>query len=422
MGRPTRGGRRAAVLLGAALLVAPALAACGAATDDGIVVNLYNPPEENLSKVVETCNQRAGGRYRIALTTLPRGADGQREQMVRRLAAGDTDMDVLNLDITWTPEFAEAGWIREWTGRHKEEAERDVLPGPLASTRWRGRTYAAAKNSNVQLLWYRSDLVEEPPTTWQEVIRTAQELQQRGKPGTVLLTGAQYEGLVVNYSNMVGALDGHILSEDGSRAVLDDGAVRALETLRDLARSGVTSPSLTNQREDDVRLGFQSGNAAFQVNWPFVHPATRAGNPQVFRNMKWAPLPGVEPGKPGKATIGGANYTVSSYSRHPDEAFDAVLCLRDAANQKFQAVKDGLPPTLASVYDEPEMAEAYPMRDVIREQLRNPALRPMTPAYQNVSTVLSTVLSPPSAIDPKATADRLRKELQDAIESKGVLP
>lgn len=409
-------------MLGVAALVAPALAACGAATDDGIVINLYNAPEQNLGKVVETCNQRAAGRYRIVLNTLPRGADGQREQLVRRLAAHDSDMDVLGLDITWTPEFAEAGWIREWTGRHKEEAERDVLPGPLASTRWKGRSYAAAKNSNVQLLWYRSDLVDQPPATWQDMISTAQRLQQQGKPGTVLLTGAQYEGLFVNYNNIVGALDGHILSEDGSRAVMDDATVKALEVLRDFARSGVTSPSLTNQREDDVRLAFQSGNAAFQINWPFVHPATKAGNPQVFQNMKWAPLPGVEPGKPGRATIGGANYGVSAYSRHPEEAFDAVLCLRDAENQKFQAVKDGLPPTLASVYDEPEMAEAYPMRDVIREQLRDPALRPMTPAYQNVSTVMSTVLSPPSAIDPKATADRLREELQAAIESKGVLP
>jgi multiple sugar transport system substrate-binding protein len=36
--------------------------------------------------------------------------------------------------------------------------------------------------------------------------------------------------------------------------------------------------------------------------------------------------------------------------------------------------------------------------------------------------VISTVLSPPAQIDPKATADRLRRELGDALQSKGVLP
>ena len=55
---------------------------------------------------------------------LPRAADGQREQMVRRLAAEDDGMDVLGLDVTWTAEFAEASWIREWTGDKKSQATR----------------------------------------------------------------------------------------------------------------------------------------------------------------------------------------------------------------------------------------------------------------------------------------------------------
>jgi multiple sugar transport system substrate-binding protein len=33
------------------------------------------------------CGQASGGRYRISYNKLPRAADGQRQQMVRRLAA-----------------------------------------------------------------------------------------------------------------------------------------------------------------------------------------------------------------------------------------------------------------------------------------------------------------------------------------------
>jgi multiple sugar transport system substrate-binding protein len=56
------------------------------------------------------------------------------------------------------------------------------------------------------------------------------------------------------------------------------------------------------------------------------------------------------------------------------------------------------------------------------EELKKAAVRPLTPAYQNVSTLISTILSPPGSIDPPATAERLRSELQDALDSKGVLP
>jgi hypothetical protein len=93
---------------------------------------------------------------------LPRGADDQRVQMVRRLAAEDDSMDILGLDVTWTQEFASAEWILEWAGEHKAEAERDTLAGPLLSAQFEGKLFAAPKNTNVQLLSYRTDLVDAP--------------------------------------------------------------------------------------------------------------------------------------------------------------------------------------------------------------------------------------------------------------------
>ncbi|MBV8932211.1 MAG: ABC transporter substrate-binding protein, partial [Kutzneria sp.] len=88
----------------------------------------------------------------------------------------------------------------------------------------------------------------------------------------------------------------------------------------------------------------------------------------------------------------------------------------------YSAINDGVPPTISSVYDDPAMTGPYPMKDTIRQELRDAATRPITPAYQNVSTLISTILSPPSAIDPRATADELRTKIQQALDSKGVLP
>jgi multiple sugar transport system substrate-binding protein len=81
-----------------------------------------------------------------------------------------------------------------------------------------------------------------------------------------------------------------------------------------------------------------------------------------------------------------------------------------------------VPPTIEKVYDDPEMAKAYPMKETILEELKEPAVRPLTPAYQSISTVMSALLSPPSAIRPEQTADELRDAIADALESKGVLP
>lgn len=415
------GGRRLGAAAVALAILLPA-AACG--SDDGgvPVINLYYAPEENLGTVVDECNQRAEGEYRISYQVLPRGADDQRVQMVRRLAADDTSMDLLGLDVTWTQEFASAEWILPWTGEHQARAEEGTLAGPLETARFEGQLYAAPKNTNVQLLWYRSDLVDEPPATWNEMIEEALRLREAGDPYQIITMGAQYEGLVVLYNTIVASAGGHIINEAGTEAVFDAGAVRALEILKRFATAGVTTDSFTNAFEDDARLEFQSGTGAFQLNWPFVYPAMQADAPDLARDVRWARYPAVDEGTQSRVTIGGYNLAVSAYSRYPEESFDAALCLRNAEHQLFSAVNDGVPPTIEAVYDEPELAEAYPMRDTILAELRDAATRPLTPAYQNVSTVISATLSPPSSIEPERTAQTLRDLVGDALESRGVLP
>jgi multiple sugar transport system substrate-binding protein len=427
-----RRGRSAA---GAILLAGAALAGCSQA--GGLTVNLYLSPEDHLQTVVDKCTAQAAGRYRIVYNKLPRGADGQREQMARRLAARDDSMDVLGLDVTWVPEFAEAGWIDPWTGAAEAEATQDVLPGPLATARWNGRLYGATKNTNVQLLWYDDRITPSPPKTFDELMRTAQALKAAGKPHEVLFTGAQYEGLVVFYNTLVASAGGHILSDDGKSVVMDEGAIRALELLKTLTTAGITDPSLTNSKEDDIRQAFQRGDGAFELNWPYVYASYGQEKPQDLAHLKWARYPQVVPGTPSRVTIGGFNLAISTYSRHKKEAFEAALCLRSAASQKYQALVDGIPPSIASVYDDPRpldpakpadaaknptMADQYPMKADIRAALADAAVRPLTPAYQNLSTVISNVLSPPSEIDPRATADKLREALTDALNSRGIIP
>jgi multiple sugar transport system substrate-binding protein len=395
------------------------LVACGSDTH-GIVVNFYNAPQQNLSKIVDRCNKVAAGSYRIELNTLPRDADGQREQLVRRLAAGDKGLDVLGLDVTWTAELAEAGWIREWTGANKTKAEQGTLQAPLTTARWDNKLYGAPYTTNVQLLWYLSNLVPQPPTTWEQLISTAENLKRQDKPHYVEIPGAQYEGLVVWFNSLVTSAGGSILDENGTAVSLGEPAVVALQTMRDFARSAAADPSLSNTREDEARLAMESGVAAMEINWPFVYASMTANRPDLAKDFKWAPYPGIT--GQGRPPIGGENFAISKYSKHPQQAFAAALCLRDATSQKMAALNDGLPPTIEAVYAEPEMTAAYPMGDAILSSLKSASPRPVTPFYQNVSTVTSTILSPPRSINPKKTESRLSDQISDALRSKGVLP
>jgi multiple sugar transport system substrate-binding protein len=411
---------RAASLIAAAALTT-SLAACSSGPP-GTVVNLYGGASGvGFDKIIDDCNQQAAGRYTIVGNLLPSDADGQRDQLVRRLAAQDEGMDLLGMDVTWTAEFAEAGWIRELTGPQKEMATKDTLGPPIQTATWKDKLYGIPRTTNVQLLWYRKSLVPNPPKTFDEMMAASQQLKDQGQPYEIGLTAAQYEGYVVNVNNLITAFGGTLVNADSTAPTIDDKTVQALTLLQRLATSGLTSPSLSNAQEPEVFADLQSERSAFSLNWPYVLSAMREANPDLVNDLGFAPYPSLS-GETPKVTLGGMNYAISTYSEHPDEAFEAAMCMRNEKNALSAALDAGDVPALAPVFDNPEFIAAYPMKDVMLQELNNAVPRPVSPVYQNISTIVSTTLSPPAEINPQASADELRSAIQDAIDGKGILP
>ena len=411
---------------GGAVLASAVLAACGtsSASTGPVTLNFYNFPDPSgaVQSAADSCTTASHGRYRIIYNKLQNAADQQRLQMARRLAAHDGSMDILGLDVTWEAEFAQAGWIRPWTGQAKAAAIAGTLAGPLKTATWRGQLVAVPYNSNTQLLWYRSDLVKKPPTTWAQMFTDAQALAKQGKPHLIEIQGAQYEGVVVWFNTLVASAGGSILNATSTQAKLGPPAVKALTIMKTLASSSSADPSLGVQMEDQNRLAMEAGTAAFELNYPYVYPSMKADNPKLFKVFKWAPYPSVNPGTPAKVTIGGIDLAVSSYSPHPALAQQAVLCIRNAENQLAAAVKGGLPPTLASVYSNPKMQGPYPFRKLILQQVNNGSVRPKTPLYQVVSVQISHLVSPPSSINPASTEQNLKTQINNALTGKGLTP
>ena len=57
-----------------------------------------NPDSGGQAKIAAACSDASDGKYTIEISVLPRNSDAQREQLVRRLAAGDDSIDIMSLD------------------------------------------------------------------------------------------------------------------------------------------------------------------------------------------------------------------------------------------------------------------------------------------------------------------------------------
>ncbi len=387
------------------------------------------------------CSRASGGRYTIEQRTQQsRDTDDQRLSLARRLATHDPDLDIMELDVIWTGEFAQAGWILPYPAEVARQIEQGTLRGPLESGIYQGRLYAAPLSTNTQLLWYRKDLVPHPPTTWDEMIQLVEGLAARGLPHYIEVQGARYEGLTVWFNTLLTSAGGSIVSDNGDVQVArGNAAQQALGVMARVAISRAADPSLSVSDENEGQFAMEAGNAAFVVDYPFIYasmyqdgggtfidplgrPTSRDTGRRVGDVFGWTAYPSIVAGTPARVTIGGENLGVSATSRHPAEAFEAVQCLRNRDNQLRNAVGVERPPTLGALYDDPVLQKSYPAWQAIRDSVNSASVRPKTPAYQSISIVIADRLNPPAKIDPDTVVGQLRDQITKAVTSQGLVP
>jgi multiple sugar transport system substrate-binding protein len=227
---------------------------------------VFPEPSGSFEKAAKECSQQSRGAYTITVNTLPSDADGQRQQLVRRLSAHDDSIDIIGMDVIWTAEFAQAGWIKPWTGARAAQVTRGTLPVPIKTATYKGRLWGAPANSNTQLLWYRKDLVKTPPKTWAQMIAMAAALNKQGKPHLIEVQGRQYEGLTVWFNSLNASAGGSTLTPTG-KVTLGPPAVKSASVMKAVATGPGADPGLSQAQEDQARLGFEKGGAAFEINY-----------------------------------------------------------------------------------------------------------------------------------------------------------
>jgi len=381
--------------------------------------SVFDEQSGSFETAAQRCTAASDGAYRIVLMPLPADADQQREQLARRLAARDAAIDIIGMDVIWTAEFARAGWIRPWTGAAAEQAAQGRIGATLDSASYDGHLWAVPFTTNTQLLWYRTDRVDHPPATWDELLDMAEAL---GAHGTIEAQGERYEGLTVFFVSLLASAGGTVLDATGGSVELQsEPTERALSIMRRLADSPAADPALSTAREDQARLAFETGGPSFMLNYTYVWPSAQRHAPAVAAHMGWARWPAVDRERPARVTIGGINLGVSAFARHPELAFRAALCLASEENQRLAAARGGLPPTLDRLYEDPDVRATFPFADTLRETLRDAVSRPQTPLYNDVSLAISHTLHPLRDIEPARDAARLRAAVDRALRSEGLL-
>jgi multiple sugar transport system substrate-binding protein len=396
------------------------LAGCGGGGTSGTpTLTWYNNPDNGgQAQIAQECADASNGAYRVEMQVLPSNATAQREQLVRRLAARDSSIDIMSLDVIYTAEFANAGFLRPFTPEEEAQIAEGKLEAPMQTSYWKDRLYAAPFKSNAQLLWYRKAAVEaagvdptQPDFTWDKMLAAA---ESQGKK--ISEQGARYEGYMVWINALVESAGGQIVSdvEAGANAepTIDSPAGdKAAQIIGGLARSSAAPADLSVAQEEQSRATFQSDDGMFMLNWPYILAAARSAveegslDQAVVDDIGWARYPRVDANTRSAPPLGGANLAIGAFSRYPDEAVALVMCATSLEKSTRYMLDEGEPSTFAAAYDDPEVLESYPNAPLIRESIDEGGPRPITPYYVDVVGAVLNTWHPPASVGSPETPE-----------------
>jgi multiple sugar transport system substrate-binding protein len=358
---------------------------------------------------------------RVEMRPTPDAADLRHQLYVQWLNARATDPDILQVDAIWTPEFAAAGWILPLDPFAPDTAA--FFPVTIEANRWQGELFALPWFVDVGMLYWRTDLLDRPPATWEQLERDVRRATADGSPRYGLVwQGARYEGLVTVFLEYLGGFGGRIL--DGGRVTVSEPAgVLALTTMRDQIRRGVVPARVLSWHEEEPRFAFQNGEAALMRNWPYaVAPMQDSADSRVAGRFAVAPMP-AGPGGRHTAAFGGAQLAINAFSPEAEAAWRVIDYLTRPEQMLERAEIVGQFPTRTGVYDDPALADALAIPPLQARQIVEAAVpRPVTPVYTQLSEMLQIQLhrALSGQAEPAAALDRAASEMQALLDRVGL--
>ena len=344
----------------------------------------------------------------VTLSELAGEADAQRETLVQSLQAGNSDYDVMALDVIWTADFAANQWLAPLEGDLEVDTS-ELLEATVESATYNDTLYALPQNTNGQLLFRNTELAPDEVSTFDELASACEALED----GTACLTTQlkQYEGLTVNTIGFMEGWGGKVLDEDGNVTVDSDEAKAGLQALVDAYEDGTISRESTAATEEETNLTFTEGDSAFAINWPYMYTNAEEAEATAGK-VEVQPLVGKD--GVGVSTLGGYNNGINVNYENKATARDFIEFVINEENQTSFA-EASFPPVLASIYDDESLIEQFPYLPALKESLENASPRPVSPFYPAISKAIQD--NAYAALTDGKSVDDATADMKTAIES-----
>lgn len=331
--------------------------------------------------------------------------------------------DLAQVGNTWIPEFVAIGAVEPLDARVKAShvlEKSDYFPGTWATNQVRGTLYGVPWYVDTRVLFYRTDMIAEPPRTW-SVWMAAMERLRRAHAGDphffpLLMPTNEWPQPVI-FALQSGA---ELVTEEGHARFTDPRFLGAFTFYLDIYRSGF-APAISNSQVANLYQQFGAGEFAMFISgpWDVGNLRTRLG-PGGQAKWSTAPLPAPDGTPyPGVSLSGGLSLALFRSSKKQEAAWKLIEFLsRPDIQVKFFEASGDLP-ARRSAWQVPALAGDREIA-AFRVQLDRTASLPRLPEWENIATSVFEAgqLAARGESGPDEAARRLNTKVEAMLEKR----
>lgn len=357
----------------------------------------------------------------IKIESIPMGFDEANRRFPLMAATGQLPDVMLPPDsLSYT--LGSAGAFLDLGGKLSDELTADI-PKPMWSfpcAKGKGLQYGVPANAGALVLWYNVDVFKEagldpdnPPTTWDEFVAAAKQIEDNTDADGLGLNGFARNDVMDMFGAVTASRTGGTWYwKDEGGVKTDAGVAEALDFVGKLVKDGLTQASVDSYNRADTRSLLRDGKVGMTFDGPWAIGVLKQNGDVTapdagFRTTR---LPGTD--GPSATALNISCYNISAATKHPDEALRFLEFLSRADNMLAHAQGYGVVPVRTSVL-ESDAFSGQPWNALATAAAHETV--PAKPGVEQLSIVEKTI---PSAIQRvllgQADGATALKDLADA--------
>jgi multiple sugar transport system substrate-binding protein len=187
------------------------------------------------------------------------------ERIEEEFSSGRASYDLISTHTKYAP--SQRQWLTPLDEALDDSELEHFTQRTLELARIDDLLYSVPRNLDVKLLYYRTDLVPEPPSSWEELREEAARLRSGDLYGFAF--PGKESGLFGHFFELHAMHGGRMFDRDDPPApnLNDEAGLWALGLLKDLCARAAPAET-PNWHYDEVAACFREGKAAMSSDWP----------------------------------------------------------------------------------------------------------------------------------------------------------